>query len=55
MIRDPIMKGDVAFLSRRSFLLFLEAICISDGIKTNDSLRPVATNVDVRRYLVKFL
>ena len=55
MVRDPALKLDMVYLTRRPLLLFLEAMCIGYNFERTDALQRVAENIDLRRYLAEFL
>ena len=52
---DPTVRAEMIFLSRRPLLLFLEAVCLSEGVECDDSLRRVAGNIDLVRLTIKFI
>ena len=54
LVQDPGLKADFVFLTRRPLLLFFEAVCMAD-LKSIDSIRRAAANVDIRRYIVECL
>ena len=46
LVRNPALKADMQFLTRRALLLFLEAVCIADDLACFDSFQRVAANSD---------
>ena len=55
LIQDPAVKHELMFLTRRPLLLVLEAICVANDLKNTDSIQRVATNIDLRRYVLGWL
>ena len=55
MVRDPILKSDMVYMTRRSLLLVFEAVCTAKGLKANRAHQRVAGSTDVRRNIVGFL
>ena len=55
LVRNPALKADMQFLTRRALLLFFEAVCIADDLACYDSLQRVAANFDLGRYIGGFL
>ena len=43
LVRDKYLKADVLFLTRRSLLLFFEAVCIADDLACYDSFQRVCS------------
>ena len=52
-VEAPDLKADMVFLTRRPLLFLLEAICIAEDLQS--SLRRLAENTDLMRYIVKFV
>ena len=46
------LKTDMVYLTRRSFLLFFEAVCVADDLTHSDALQRVAASTDLRRCIV---
>lgn len=55
LVRDPALKADMVFLTRRSSLIFFEAICAANGLKNTAALQRIAANTDLGRYIVGYL
>ena len=56
LVKDTVLRTDMVFLTRRSLLLFFEAVCITDDLRThNNSFRRVAENADLGRCIASFL
>ena len=54
LARDPALKTDMVFLTRRALLVFFEAICIAD-IEHSDAFQRVAASADLVRYLAMLM
>ena len=55
LVRDESLKANMLFFTRRSLLLFHEAVFLVDDLKNNESLQCVAGNIDLKRCIVTFL
>ena len=55
LVRDPTLKADMVFLTRGPSLHFFEAVCIEDDLICRNSIKRVAANADLGRYIVGFL
>ena len=55
LARDTALKTDMVSLTRRSLLLFFEAVCISDDLTMHKSFLRVAENTDLGRCIARFL
>ena len=54
-VQVEALKADMVYLTRRSLLLFFEAVCVADDLKHSDALQRVAAGTDLGRYIVGFL
>ena len=55
LVSDPTVRAEMIFLTRRPLLLFLEAVCLSEGVEFDISLHRVAGNSDLVRLTTKFI
>ena len=55
LIQDAALKADMVFVTRSSFLLFLQEVCVANNRKNTDFIQRVAAKIDLRRYIVGFL
>ena len=55
LARDPELKADMVFLTRRPLLLFFETVCEADDLKHSDALKRVADNYDLGRHIISLL
>ena len=56
LVKDTALQTDMMFLTRRSLLLFFEAVCITDDLRANcKSFRRVAENADLGSCIARFL
>ena len=55
IVQDAALKADMVYLTRRSLLLFFEAVCVADDLKHSDALRRVAVSTDLGRFICGFL
>lgn len=55
LVNAATLKSDMLFPTRRSLLVFLDAVCIADNLKCNGSIQRVAEITDLCRVILKFL
>ena len=55
LIKDAALKADMVYQTRRSLLLFLEAVCVTDDHTNNKSFQRVAENSDLTNFILGFL
>ena len=55
MVKDPMLKSDMVYITRRSLLLFFEAVCTAKGLKANRSLQRVTENRDLKGCIIRFI
>ena len=55
LVRDPALKADMVFLTRRALLLFLMGICAARDVTNSRPLRRMAESSDVVRCITKFM
>ena len=54
LVKDPSVKAEMVFQARKSLLLFLEAVCVTEELTNSRSLRRVAESSDMVRHIVMF-
>ena len=55
LVRDPALKADMMYLTRRPLLIVFEAVCVADDLKHSGALQRVAASTDLGRYICGFL
>lgn len=55
LVSDTALKLAIVFLTRRSLLFFLEAVCTADNLNGSGSLQRIAESTELRRSIVTFL
>ena len=55
MVQDPMLKSDMVYITRRSLLLFFEAVSAADVQENPRSLARVAGSTDLKGYIMRWV